>query len=282
MLDCVVHVSFGDSVPPEPFAGGGGVSMHRPNLKRTVIAAVFSLVVASLLLVGTAPVSAQSNSNGQGIPQQIAALEQRLTALSRQVAGLSLPNNPTGDQLSALNQQVAALGQQLAALSLSNNTIGDRLTALNQQVAALESAASGTSGAKGLRVVDANGLEIGPMISRSEVIRKIDGFWLVLSVGPAGFVDFSPLFFNDEFDCTGKLYMPDSPDLARQALVVKGTAYYSGGNPKTVGVKAYYNLFAGGGSFCTPFDQSYEQYVSEVAKADLSTFVAPFTVRYDQ
>jgi len=256
--------------------------MLRPYLQRTVTAGVFSVLVASLLLVGTAPASAQSQSNGQGIPQQIAALERRLSTLSAQVSGLSLPNSATPEQLTALNQQVAALGQQLGALSLSNSTIGDQLAALKQQMAALESAASGTSGAKGLRVVDANGVEIGPMISTSEVIRKFGESWLVLGVWPDGFSEDSPIFFNDRADCQGTVYTSVFPGLLQRASVVRGVVHYASRAPQLVMLAAYHRLFAGGGSACETFAAPFEQSVSEVATADLSAFATPFAVRYDQ
>ena len=207
--------------------------MHRQNPKRTVTAAIFSLLVASLLLVGPTPVSAQSQSNGQGIPQQIAALEQKVKALSDGLAGLTLGAGP------------------------------------------------GAGGGKVLRVVDANGTEVGPMISESQVVRQIGAFWVVLSVGPDGFEELSQPSFASEGNCQ-TLYMPHSPGLVKQAVVFNNTAYYTVGGPKTVTITALYQPFSSGGSACVPTQPFEFAYASEVVKSDLPAFVKPVTVRYDQ
>jgi len=239
--------------------------MLRPYLQRTVTAGVFSVLVASLLLVGTAPASAQSRPNGQGIPQQISALEQQVATLSqhvvaldKQVAGFNLPSTTIGDQLAAFDRRLTTLDERLAGLT------------------------TGSGGGKVLRVVDANGVEIGPMISTSEVIRKFGESWLVLGVWPDGFSEDSPIFFNDRADCQGTVYTSVFPGLLQRASVVRGVVHYASRAPQLVMLAAYHRLFAGGGSACETFAAPFEQSVSEVATADLSAFATPFAVRYDQ
>lgn len=220
--------------------------MRHPSLKHTAIAASLSLLVASFLLFGTTPASSQSKpTTPQGIPQQIAALEQR----------------------------VAALGQQLG-------TFGQQLNLFDQRLGTLGSS-SGT--AKGLRVVDANGKEVGPMISRSEVVRKFgDNLWLVLGVGSSGFTESLLPFMNDRSDCSGSYYMADSPGLVKQAYVVGTKILYSSGDLQPVIIVASGYPFAGVGS-CGLYDPPLDVLtLSKVAMVDLPAFVPPFTVQYDQ
>jgi Tol biopolymer transport system component len=220
------------------------VAMRHPSLKHTAIAASLSLLVASFLLFGTTPASSQSKpTTPQGIPQQIAALEQRVAAL--------------GQQLGTFGQQLNMFDQRLGTLGPSSGT------------------------AKGLRVVDANGSEVGPMISRSEVVRKFGNLSLALFVGPSGFTEIPPLFYNDQSNCSGSRYVTDPPDIIRQAFVVDKTAYYGDGNPQLVWVAAYEYVFASGNS-CVEIAPPVQQAVSKVERSDLSGFVRPFTVRYDQ
>jgi hypothetical protein len=228
--------------------------MCHPRLKHTAIAASLSLLVTSLLLSGTTPASSQSKpTTAQGIPQQVAALEQRVAALDQQLGAL-------GQRLSVLDERLSVLDQRLGALGSSPGT------------------------AKGLRVVDANGREVGPMISRSEVIRKLGDLWLVFTVGPSGFAETVPLFYNSSADCRGTRYMGDSPDLIRQAYVVGGIAYYGDGNPESHLVAAYEYVFPGDSS-CTPMgpvELSLSRVASRVLSTDPFAFVPPFTVQYDQ
>jgi hypothetical protein len=180
---------------------------------------------------------------------------------------------------------VAALDSQVAGFSLPSNTILDQLAAFDRRRPHSTSGWQGSragGGGKVLRVVDANGVEIGPMISTSEVIRKFGESWLVLGVWPDGFSEDSPIFFNDRADCQGTVYTSVFPGLLQRASVVRGVAYYPSRAPQPVMVAAYHRLFAGGGSACEPLVAPFEQSVSEVATADLSGFVTPFAVRYDQ
>jgi len=208
--------------------------MLGPNLERSLTGVVLSLLIAGLLLLGTAPASAQSKSNGQGIPQQLSVLEQQIAAITLRLDTLSGQSAPT----------------------------------------------PGGGSAKVLRVVDASGAEIGPMVSSSEVARMIGDSWLVLGVWPDGFIDSPPLFLNDRADCQGTDYMLVFPQILKQASVVGAIAYYATGAPKPVLVAAYHRVYAGG-TTCQSFAPT-EQTVGDVATFDLSVFVPPFTVRYDQ
>ena len=239
--------------------------MHRPNLERTMTAAVLSLLVASLLLVGTAPVSAQSRPNGQGIPQQISALEQQVAALSEHVAGLdkqmagfNLPSNTVGDQLAAFDRRLTALDERLAGLT------------------------AGSGGGKVLRVVDANGTEVGPMISSSEVVRKLGDVWLILSVGPSGFVESAPLFYNSSADCSGTRYMGDPSNLIKPGYVIGARIYYAEGNPQPVQVAAYESVFAGTSACNEIAGGPWTVTLSRAIFSVLPAFSTPFTVQYNQ
>jgi hypothetical protein len=256
--------SFGDGVPPDSLAGGGGVSMHRPILKRTISAAALSLLVGSLVLVGTAPVSAQSKPSPQGIPQQVADLEQKVMALS---------------------QQVTTLGDHVNALSLPNTVGGDQLTAFDRRLTTLEERLAGLtpgSGGNVLRVVDANGTEVGPMISSSEVVRKLGDVWLILSVGPSGFVESAPLFYNSSADCSGTRYVGDPSSLIKQAYVIGARIYYAEGNPQPVQVAAWESVSAGTSTCNEIAGGPWTVTLSRAIFSVLPAFSTPFTVQYNQ
>jgi hypothetical protein len=94
---------------------------------------------------------------------------------------------------------------------------------------------AGPAGAGSLRVVDANGKDVGTFVSPDAVIVNIGSDWVRITLRGAGFVSCSTgsvpclMYQFEQPDCAGTVYMHAEIGLAQPAFVIDNGIHYPSG-----------------------------------------------------
>jgi hypothetical protein len=99
-----------------------------------------------------------------------------------------------------------------------------------------ETGPTGPAGPGALRVVDANGSEVGILAPPNGVIREIDGTWVQIPLNGTGFAASCStasvgclMYVFEDSSCGGSAYIAAGNGLVRDAMIVDGTIRYPAG-----------------------------------------------------
>ena len=105
---------------------------------------------------------------------------------------------------------------------------------------------AGAAGSGALRVVDANGIDVGVLASSSSVIREIEGAFVLIPMNAAGFPGCSTtvgncmMYLFEKDTCAGTQYLPaENDNLVGDAYVVDDTIVYPVGPAATQSIRSY-------------------------------------------
>ena len=178
--------------------------------------AVKTLLILTALAAAASTAGAKSNS----LKRRLTDLEQRVQALeSRSVTGPPGPPGPQGPQ-----GQAGGPGSQ--------GDKGDRGT----QGPAGATGAQGNPGPPGpaLLVVDANGQEVGVVITPNRAARRVGGTLITLPFGADGIEQLPALFDYETQDCSGSALLPvEFADRLIPGGFVSNTTLFYAGDPIT-------------------------------------------------
>jgi hypothetical protein len=137
----------------------------------------------------------------------------------------------------------------------------------------------------GVRVVDTNGKEVGPLIGSTFALRKVANFTFAIEVVPSGFPDNGPfLYAYTSYDCSGTQYLGmDSTRLITPSRQSGTVLEYLTGPFERVTINSYEETSYGGNSkFCIHFPNHDTNIYGRSATFDLSTLnlTPPFHLEF--